>query len=535
MAIVDAIDAPAKQAQSAPNPPSFEEGGDPSSFEDEAEQTPKTEDDIKVKPSRPEMDIIKENLRTAGRNISDVGAGAIKTAGQTVNTVSGLLNKIPGIGETLAPKQGVTAATQLEKPTNTAQEIGGGLETIGEFMLGDEALKGITLGGKLMHAGKIAESLEQFPRLRKALEIGMNFVRHAATGDVQSLAHGQKALDAIKTGVVSGVVGTTADLPGAASTAMSGTTKDIAQEAVPKTAQIAGESVPVSSKLAGADVPELATAQQAAGQKVIGNLATEAAGKHVGEFGVDVEKAGTFGDAANQIKQAAQPIFKELDKVSNGEFAVLQKQVKQAQRIMWRANSIEDLNAAEQQFDESTAKIDELFNKAEGRVVPQDLAAAKSAWRDTVVLNKLHGYVDKAYSIPQAEADLTGKARTLDLKALRSRLSSFTTKNASDLQRVLGPEGFKSLSDLADLGAEKTVKMNQLIDQVTDMASKGFLRKSVGDYKAIRQAAVRAIYTNPRLGQLATRALKAGKAVKDIAPAVANAWQLEAAQPEESQ
>src|SRR6185312_2128517 len=49
-----------------------------------------------------------------------IGKGVLQGLGQTVGTVSGLLNKIPGIGETLAPKQGVTALESMSEPKTTA-------------------------------------------------------------------------------------------------------------------------------------------------------------------------------------------------------------------------------------------------------------------------------------------------------------------------------------------------------------------------------------------------------------------------------
>ena len=47
----------------------------------------------------------------------------------------GLLNKIPAVGETLAPSSGVEAARQAATPTNTTQKIGAGIEQGAELLL----------------------------------------------------------------------------------------------------------------------------------------------------------------------------------------------------------------------------------------------------------------------------------------------------------------------------------------------------------------------------------------------------------------
>src|SRR5437660_2993403 len=65
----------------------------------------------------------------------DFGAGALKGLMHTGTSLSPLINKIPGIGETLAPSQGIKAAQQIEKPSNTMQKVGYGAEQVGEFML----------------------------------------------------------------------------------------------------------------------------------------------------------------------------------------------------------------------------------------------------------------------------------------------------------------------------------------------------------------------------------------------------------------
>jgi hypothetical protein len=85
-----------------------------------------------------------ESTMTAGvKGAKDLLTGAAEGAANTVgNAVSGtarLLNKIPGVGEYLAPKQGIEALEAKTKerstPENTTQAIGRTGEQIGEWLI----------------------------------------------------------------------------------------------------------------------------------------------------------------------------------------------------------------------------------------------------------------------------------------------------------------------------------------------------------------------------------------------------------------
>ena len=61
--------------------------------------------------------------------LEGVGAGAL----QTVGGVSRAINKLPYVGETLAPSEGITALRKIATPENTLQRIGAGAEQGGCF------------------------------------------------------------------------------------------------------------------------------------------------------------------------------------------------------------------------------------------------------------------------------------------------------------------------------------------------------------------------------------------------------------------
>ena len=74
-------------------------------------------------------------LSATGDVLEDLAKGVGEGALQTTASVSRLLNKIPGIGETLAPSAGVGAMRIAATPANTTQKIGAGAEQAAELLL----------------------------------------------------------------------------------------------------------------------------------------------------------------------------------------------------------------------------------------------------------------------------------------------------------------------------------------------------------------------------------------------------------------
>jgi hypothetical protein len=144
---------------------------------------------------------------------SELGQGFIKGAKETARTVVGAadtaanwINRKLGTSELHAPTpfegQDLEGKTPLES-------IGKGAESVTEFLLGDEALKGMTLVEQAKHLGDAGRLLEKSPKLAKAVEIGANALRQGTVGGAQTLAHGGTLGDAVTTGVLVGGTGAT--------------------------------------------------------------------------------------------------------------------------------------------------------------------------------------------------------------------------------------------------------------------------------------------------------------------------------------
>lgn len=126
---------------------------------------------------------------------ADMGQGFINASKDTARGTVSNLNKA---SDWIADKLGV----QHDKPwsvpfenqnlesQNAGQTIGKFGEGFAEFVLGDEALKGLSYAEKLGIANKLEDLAKTSPKIAKALNIGLNSVRTGIVGGTQSAAKG---------------------------------------------------------------------------------------------------------------------------------------------------------------------------------------------------------------------------------------------------------------------------------------------------------------------------------------------------------
>jgi hypothetical protein len=140
------------------------------------------------------------------QGILDVGTGFLKGAGDTVSGVSHLIHKLPwGIGETLAPQQGISALDQMDVSNGTAEAAGKGLEGIAEFAAGDELMEGLSKGTKVLALAKkyplINEMMiaaKEHPLLAKIISSGG---KAAVVGGTQGTVKGAQQDNAVEGGL----------------------------------------------------------------------------------------------------------------------------------------------------------------------------------------------------------------------------------------------------------------------------------------------------------------------------------------------
>jgi hypothetical protein len=416
---------------------------------------------------------------------------------------------------------GEAPASDVEtKPEGFGEHVGYIGENLMEYVMGDEAIKSLSLAQKLGLATRIAKVAESHPIAAKLISAGLRATRAGTVGAGQEAAHGGDSTDVA-------IAGGSGFLSSAASEGLGA----IARLAKPGVKEIAGDAVETAPRWKGAStVEKLAEANQEPAQKVVSNVARESADNVMQKFGKSApETISSFGDAAEAVKSAAQPVFKTLDTASNGQFAVARNEMSNAAKFMKRAASSSDFAEAEKSYNTASGKIDQIITDSKGAVTPEQYQDAKNAWRSAKTMEKLHLKIDEAYSAPQKAENIAGVDRTLDLSKLQGRLSAaFKTIPEPDLQSVLGSSGTKNLFDLAKLGADpaRAKTLGEIASQIGHHISAGGAGALAG--LALGHAlpagalalGAHALYTNPEAGSLVVRLLQKGTSPKLIVPVV---------------
>ncbi len=149
-----------------------------------------------------------------------IGVGAMKGVAEGVHTLGAvgshainvfapdpsLSDLVAGRKPTLVPNIPFQEPKSLEA-ANTSETVGKIGENVFEFILGDEALKGLSLAEKAKHLTTVAKLLESSPKIAKAVEIGANAMRQGTVGGAQTLLHGGSPEQALATAVMTGGTG----------------------------------------------------------------------------------------------------------------------------------------------------------------------------------------------------------------------------------------------------------------------------------------------------------------------------------------
>jgi hypothetical protein len=143
---------------------------------------------------------LADRFRTADIALSGLGVnlakGAIKKMAEPAATIAGGLNKLPWLGELLAPSQGVSAFKQAVQPSNTAQTVGGIGEQAGEM----------AVTGAPLRAG--AEAIAaKLPFLAKYFAPVARIGAEALNTGMSAAAHGQPVGTSAGIGAAGGAVG----------------------------------------------------------------------------------------------------------------------------------------------------------------------------------------------------------------------------------------------------------------------------------------------------------------------------------------
>jgi hypothetical protein len=245
---------------------------------------------VDVQPLKPATTPTQTSFR------ENVAQGVGTAAAQSLSGIAEVGSHIPGtqyvaskVGDVLGlpklpantnPYETVnksTAANATAANQTTGGKVGTMGENLAEFVLGDEALKGLSLARRAGLLSKLAQVAETHPIIAKIIGHGLDAVRTGVVGTAQGLAHGESLPQAATSGAIAGATG-----------AALGTATDGIRAIAPYVKEIAGESIPVrasqESGLANAAenvAPTKALSKfdventQPAAKRAIGNVASQ--------------------------------------------------------------------------------------------------------------------------------------------------------------------------------------------------------------------------------------------------------------------
>jgi hypothetical protein len=235
------------------------------------------------------------------------------------------------------------------------QSVGRGAEDIAEFILGDSALKGLTVSQRLATATKYAKLVEDSPVISRIVNAGIRALR---TGTVAGTETGLKtgnASDAATSGVVGGV------------------TAGVVPEAI-DAGKAAVKALPGAlDTIRTAIKPGII---QDAFQGRIRDIVNDAAK----EFGVNPSSATSIRDVAqevsNSLQSKAKASYQALDDATGGRVQRFSDAIKAVQQKLRNLNGIQtpdDEGAWIEKLNDLTDAHEKAMQEAESQGVPRSL------------------------------------------------------------------------------------------------------------------------------------------------------------------
>lgn len=410
---------------------------------------PSQSDEIQINPS--------DNLATkAGKaalgTFEGIGEGVFGTAAGA----SDLIDKATGMNPGAVNAYLHTEAGDNDTSHGLPQTAGRGIETLMEFVLGDEALKGLSVSQRLLKASKLAKTVEESPMLSRVFQAGVRALRGGAVGTVQGGLKTGDVPDALGAGAAGAIgnavvpeafdaakaapeaLGKAADVvrkvikPGTIQDAFQGQVRAIINDA----AQEFGVNPSASASIRDV-AKDVSDALQAKAKSAYQAL-DDAIGGRAQRFtdaiknvqakirelnGIDPDQEGAFVEKLNDLQEAHEKAMSEADQA-------LKEQGKgqTAKGLLEQANS---------DFRKSKAMLDlskQIRASAEG-LRPELASGAKTPIPEKLNTGKLTGRVNKMYDSGRLQ-DALGERSKAFLQALNdSHVASQTAQAWSQLMK----------------------------------------------------------------------------------------------------
>jgi len=413
-----------------------------------AQPTATTPTPAPAQPSSPQSEEIQINpgdslltkaAKTVGGLFQGVGEGVFGTAAGA----SDLIDKATGMQPGGVNRYLHTLSGDNYQTHGAAQNVGRVGEDVAEFILGDEALKGLSVSEKLAQATKAAKVIEDSPLLSRVVQVGVRALRGATVAGTQgAVKSGGDTGTALASGVAGGVgnavVPEVGDALQAAKNALPGALDTIKTVIKPGLIQ---------------------DAFQGQIRDIINSAAKDA--------GVDTSNASSIRDVAQDVSNAlqsrAKAAYQALDDATGGRV---------------------------QRFSDAIKAVQQKLRNLNGIQTPDD----EGAWIEK--LNDLQDAHEKAMQ----EAEAAGVPRSLldkanaDYKASKSMLD--LSKNIRASAEGLRPE----LASGAKKPIPETVNTGKLFSRVQKMYDSGRLQDALGNRAA---ELVQAVNDSHAVNQLA--------------------------------
>jgi hypothetical protein len=324
-----------------------------------------------------------------GSFLGNVGAGINKGLDESMLGAEKLVRRTPIVGDFLGQHAGLDAQIQHDTPVanQPVQGVGGALgyggESLGEFLLGDSALKGAAWSDKLLTTGRIAKVIESSPRLAKVVQLGIAALRAGTVQGGDALLRTGDPTQAGEQGAVAaGIVG---GLGAAGATV----------QAIRSALDVGGIQKPLQDGI----------------KAILSDAATKA--------GVPPPTAPSIRDAAQQVSDAvrlrASGLYQSLDEATGGQAQRFRDAAKNVADKLSEIVGLDDEKEAElvkRQAEIDAAHKAMLAKLQEKGYDPNLLQQADAAWKHQSALSDLSASIRQSATGLRPELANTAKGAT---------------------------------------------------------------------------------------------------------------------------
>lgn len=303
-------------------------------------------------PAGPMAEGGEDIVKGIGHGLAQSGAGALNIVEKLANPSGDPNNERPWFRDTKNFLEQHSQNTGTDIVSRGLQGAGNAIEGLGEWLLGDEALKGATLSERLLNAGKAAKVIESSPRLTAVVKAGIQALRGAAIGGAEAGVKSGGSPGATAGGAVAGGIGNVV-IPGAINSAK--------------------ELPALFDTLRNVIRPGII---QDAFQGDIRSIINEAAQEH----GVAPSSAPSIRDVANDVSNAlqsrAKSAYQALDDATGGRVQRFSDAIRAVQKKLVNLNGIatpDDEGKWVEHLNDLTDAHDKAMQEAEAAGVPRTL------------------------------------------------------------------------------------------------------------------------------------------------------------------